>query len=491
MRKLWKTWLRILDGSPGAYGPRQRGQSLLELAFITPLLFILFLGTVEVGWFANHILILLEVTRVGARSGTVLTGELSPLVWDEAATVHPIIYFLERSYAYGPPTPGMANLLTYGGLNGVPGYVGSVPAGQANPPWALAQGYRSDCDTPGRDVGFYNYITCAMLDSMDPLTLRRSTTVTDEDIAWKSARVFRSLETEKYIPPDDIIISAFAFQMINNSPTLCIPNTPGCTLTNTTYARTFNFESASVPTANGIYEPGYQVIVVGRYPKRANECNVIVTPTQPINEPYIATVLYPLTELLDAKQPDNDVTDRRVASPVLATFSQLNRRDPFDYIPDKRLTVTAGNRPLELVETIDMEYDGTTHRSEFQRGYILTGQHIVREPDSDVTLTGNQQLFCMGSEFSDAEVEAFMNLPGFLSETADLNERQLQAGLLPNQGMILVEMFWHHTTLLDFPFITTMLQMFGDTQRIEISAWAAFPLPAVEPNITYQLAPED
>jgi hypothetical protein len=485
MRKLWKTVLRILDGSPGAYGIRQRGQSLLELAFITPLLFILFLGTVEVGWFANHILILLEVTRVGARAGTVLTGELSPLSWNEDATIHPIIHRLETPYSFGP-SAGLPNVLTYGGLVGVEPYVGS---GQPDAVWATAQNYRGDCNSPNRaDPGFYNYITCAMLDSMDPLSLWRSSTGGRDDIGWKSVQVFRSTETEKYIPPDDIIISGFSFQFVNNSNTLCFPSDPACPLDNTSYARTLNFEN--FPAAQGLYPPGYQVIVVGRYPKLANECNVVVTPSVAINEPYIATVLYPLAEKLDADAPDNLVTDRRVSSPVPATFRQIDRRDPFDYIPDRALTFFNG-RAIEIADAAGMEIINNVPRSEFQRGYILTGQHIVRQPDSDVVLTGNEQLFCMGSEFSDAEVVDFMNLPGFLSKTTDVTDRQLQAGLLPSQGMILVEMFWHHTTLLNFPFITTMLQMFGDTQRIEISAWAAFPLPQVEPSITYQLPPED
>lgn len=492
MRKMWKTLLRILDGSPGAYGPRQRGQSLLELAFITPLLFILILGTIEVGWFANHVLILLEVTRVGARTGTVLTGDLSPLSWDNNATIHPIIYTLENNYSFTI----QGNVLNYTGMVGVPTYAGSktptgtktvcdssgactdVPAYR----WDTALRYRGDFATlSDQDRGFYNYLTDAMLDSMAPLTLSALNNGTVDEIFYKSPTRFRSSETVKYLPPDDIVISAFSFQAVNNAVP-CLPGSPGCTVYDaTTYSRTFDFEGPTV--SKGLYPPGYQVIVVGRYPTNANECNVAVTPSTPIDEPYIATVLYPIAELMD--NIDGVITDRRVTSPVPATFRLLDRRDPFDYIPDQTLTLSfLTGRPIEIPNGFD-------NNPEIQRGYVLTGQHFVRQPDTDLTLNANEELFCVGSEFSDAEVVEFMNLPGFLSKTADDAERQTQAALLPSEGMVLVEMFWHHTTLLDFPFLTTMLQMFGDTQRIELSAWAAFPLPAVEPNITYQLLPED
>lgn len=500
MRKLWKTVLRILDGSPGAYGTKQRGQSLLELAFITPLLFILILGTVEVGWFANHVLILLEVTRVGARAGTVLTGELSPLAWNNDATIHPIIYTLENNYNLGP-APGFPNILSYSGLVGISPYAGSKNStgtqqvcdqnGVCNPQatyrWDTARRYRSDfAGLDEQERGFYNYITNAMLDSMLPLDLGYIPAADVDEIFYRSVPIFRSLETVKYIPPDDMVVSAFSFQAVNNAP-VCLPGSPGCTTyDNITYTRTYNFEIS--PASQGIYPPGYQVIVVGRYPTNANECNIAVTPSVPIDEPYIATVLYPIAEWMDA-QDDSIVNDRRVSSPVPATFTLLDRRDPFDYIPDNvRTNQFNSNRPIELE---GMDKEGNNERPEFQRGYVLTGQHFVRQPDADVVLAPGQELFCVGSEFSDAEVVDFMNLPGFLNETTDSVERQKQTSLLPSQGMVLVEMFWHHTTLLNFPFVTTMVQMFGDTHRIEISSWAAFPVPSVEPNITYQLAPEE
>ena len=103
MRNVARTIMRILDGSPGAGGLKERGQSLVELALITPLLIIMFIGIVEIGWYANHLLILMEVTRVGARNGTLASGALSPLNWSEEpadtnATIHPVAYLLDNGY---------------------------------------------------------------------------------------------------------------------------------------------------------------------------------------------------------------------------------------------------------------------------------------------------------------------------------------------------------------------------------------------------------
>jgi len=56
--------IQLLDGTPAVYGKRQSGQSVVELALITPILIILLAGLVEIGWFANNYLNLLDVTRL-------------------------------------------------------------------------------------------------------------------------------------------------------------------------------------------------------------------------------------------------------------------------------------------------------------------------------------------------------------------------------------------------------------------------------------------
>jgi hypothetical protein len=51
--------------------------------------------------------------------------------------------------------------------------------------------------------------------------------------------------------------------------------------------------------------------------------------------------------------------------------------------------------------------------------------------------------------------------------------------MLPNQGIVIVEMHWQHRLLLNLPFFTAL----GDLPVINV--WAAFPLPTVEPYIVF------
>ena len=77
--------------------------------------------------------------------------------------------------------------------------------------------------------------------------------------------------------------------------------------------------------------------------------------------------------------------------------------------------------------------------------------------------------------------------------TRDANRRvswQERMRHLPSQGLVLVEMHWMHDLLINFPFLRPFLGVFGDTENIVISVWAAFPVPAADPNITYGLPPE-
>src|SRR3954469_20647530 len=81
MRNFIRKIIQLLDGTPAVYGKRQAGQSVVELALITPILIILLSGLIEIGWFANNYLNLLDVSRVGARRGAVLQDQKSPLFW--------------------------------------------------------------------------------------------------------------------------------------------------------------------------------------------------------------------------------------------------------------------------------------------------------------------------------------------------------------------------------------------------------------------------
>jgi hypothetical protein len=153
-----KRVVEVLDGAPPKPEQNARGQSLVEMTLILPILLIIIMGVVEVGWYAQNILTLTEAVRVGARRAPFLNGDFSPLSWDEAATYPPA--------ATTPNTD--PRVLVRGG------------------PEELAD-CRQIRDT---DFGFFNTIACATLDAMEPLTLDQ--------------------ENNK----DDLVISAFSLQRV-------------------------------------------------------------------------------------------------------------------------------------------------------------------------------------------------------------------------------------------------------------------------------------
>ncbi len=220
MRRVFKKLLDILDGTPAEYGIRQRGQSVVELALISPLLVILIAGLAEIGWFAQNYLTLLEVTRVGARTGTVQQNETSPLYWEDPA-------------------------------NGF--LAGAVMRPSTDPTYAsfLAQYRNCNAADPNARIGFYNFLACVMLNSMNPL---RSESFEAGTIDPDTGAVF----------PDDIIVSAFAVQAITPAdlPT-AERNRVQWPLLDPSLVTYGNAPDGDAP----------QGVVVGRYPSNANECS--------------------------------------------------------------------------------------------------------------------------------------------------------------------------------------------------------------------------
>src|SRR5689334_19624140 len=73
MRQTLSNILKILDGQPKA----RRGQSMVEMALTAPFLIIMVLGLVELGFFANDYLILLDAIRSASRTAV----NLDPTQW--------------------------------------------------------------------------------------------------------------------------------------------------------------------------------------------------------------------------------------------------------------------------------------------------------------------------------------------------------------------------------------------------------------------------
>ena len=81
--------LAVLDSKPAVIKPGRKdglrrrglsGQSLVEIALTTPILFLMVVSTVEVGLLANNYLILLDAVREGGRYAVAQT----PLTWNDA-----------------------------------------------------------------------------------------------------------------------------------------------------------------------------------------------------------------------------------------------------------------------------------------------------------------------------------------------------------------------------------------------------------------------
>ena len=122
-----------------------------------------------------------------------------------------------------------------------------------------------------------------------------------------------------------------------------------------------------------------------------------------------------------------------------------------------------------------------TMTPEFQRGFAMTGQHVII---STRALPANSR--CYGSEWTISRVQNLINVSNFSMIS------QGQRSNVPSEGLILVEMFWQHSLLLRNPVFNPVFNILNDPNNPNgggtiISVWAAFPLPTTEPRIKYAL----
>ncbi|MCU0498141.1 MAG: pilus assembly protein [Anaerolineae bacterium] len=421
MGRILKKLLAILDGTPAvtrSQGAPERGQSLVEMIFIIPILVIMIAGIAEIGWYANNYINLLEAAKVGARRGPFLNEENAPQAMDPRASISPFI-----------ASSGSLQLMDFGDP-----YPNPAPSA-ADLPRFQSRGITTttefpDCESIAvEDFNFYNLVACTTINSMEPLELRLN-------------------------GKDDIVVSVFSVQRINSG-------TPG--QINPGSDEPYDFDLGTE------YPAGHQVVVVGRWPHNANEC--------------------------------------------FAAGSEAEARDPFDYIENGTLDIitvvdpiTSDNvlLPIELAEPV---YDETTgdiisytgyldNIAEYQRGWSWTGQQVADAPG----FTGT----CYGSEFTSLQVQALMNLPQFIRSGdpgvggepgtgEEIRQRRLRH--LTSQGVVLVEVFWEHDLILgqQIPIFSAVYDLWNgaddpSNDNDVIAVWAAFPAPAAEPAIIYQLA---
>ncbi len=100
---------------------------------------------------------------------------------------------------------------------------------------------------------------------------------------------------------------------------------------------------------------------------------------------------------------------------------------------------------------------------DFQRGYLFRGNHRTDEN-------------CLGSEFSIGEIEDLLNQTLVDSSGGAIRGEEIQE--IPNNAIVLVEIFWAHEQLLGLPFFTWA------GNPIPIYVWTFFPVTAAEPTPT-------
>jgi hypothetical protein len=162
--------LAILDGTPtGA-----RGQSLVELTLTLPIFMIMLMGLVEIGWFANNYLTLLDVVREAGRYGATR----DPMEWADGQELNYSRMDCEEFSTVFDKKP-FENNLTWPGpdLSEYP----SLTEYQYN-------------NYGERLIGYYDGVACSVIGNLTPLEFNDLT--------------------------DDIIVSVFSFFVLDRGTSI-------------------------------------------------------------------------------------------------------------------------------------------------------------------------------------------------------------------------------------------------------------------------------
>lgn len=155
-----------------------------------------------------------------------------------------------------------------------------------------------------------------------------------------------------------------------------------------------------------------------------------------------------------------ECTDIRVTGryPIGQNECDDDTRDPFDF---------TGNNTLDVVEQVtDTQgyegFDGGGLNNEGMRGYVFRGNE---NHDG-----------CIGSQYSVGWMENRLHQSVIQGDNAQ-NLTNLERGLIPNYGLVLVEMYWNSYQLLQLPLYSWV----GNPLRLHV--WSIFPVTAAEPDL--------
>ncbi|MDX2159776.1 MAG: TadE family protein [bacterium] len=441
MNRMWSRLLEILDGTPAVYAPaapmnKRRGQSLVEMALLTPIVFILFAGLVEIGWLANTYLNLLDITRYGARYASTLSDDRSPFFWEDRSSYVPndnVPSLYEMRYS-SPAQEVTENFLRRQQREDWGVAFDSQPL---NPPVEAAF---SVCGSDNEQ--FYSDVVCRMILSLPDI------------------RTSQPTRFNPYNGVDDVIVSAFSLELVD------VPADPNPGSTEDRW---------SDPAVRPLSANLPQLMVVGRYPTNANEC-------QANEDGTLNPFVFDLRDPFDVN--NNGKVDTRSAplaatNPSLYNQNNFSELEGFDANTGTVVRISDGGTPTDFTDdTIDSNI-------EKQVGFQWYGNNVI--PD-----TG-----CIGSTWTSARIEQLLNLPnyelvatatpggsvGFPTATPmpDAERRRM----LPSQGVVLVEVYWEHQILLPIPVLSPVYEAISRDGTPDLYLWAIFPLPSTDPYIEF------
>jgi TadE-like protein len=186
MRQAVRKAVNVLDGKPG--------QSLVEMAFTFPLLILMVLSLVEVGFLANNYLILMDAVRAAGRSAV----NLDPTAWNESFTRN------QNHMDCDTMDPGLGadkhedSFYMFGQVANPPNDTRTTPRGKHLE--ALKDAYTKG---PEGSFGFFDEIACQVIHGMTPLLLNDTDNATSKDDVVVSAISYRLVDYGSAPTPGD------------------------------------------------------------------------------------------------------------------------------------------------------------------------------------------------------------------------------------------------------------------------------------------------
>jgi TadE-like protein len=226
MKDTLQNILAALDGKPRG----TKGQSLVEMTVTIPVLLLMVLSLIEIGFFANNYLTVMDVVREAGRRG----ASFSPLTWSETNTRN------EEAMDCDSGTAG-ENVFSLDGV--ILPTTRRVPRSNA---LLGPLGYTNGNET--RTLGYYDSVVCQAMFSIEPLEF--------EGLNWGVGGTTQPPNENVLFGRNDMVVSVVSFTRINyNDPALV---------------------SARGPLAPA----GSYVTITGRYPKNNRYCTVTGDPAK-------------------------------------------------------------------------------------------------------------------------------------------------------------------------------------------------------------------